>query len=300
VVVFTPMNAFSIRDIENLCGIRAHTLRVWEQRYQLVRPRRKSGNHRTYDNEDLRYLLRVSFLYHRGHKISRLARLDEKQLGQLILQYAQPGHTHEIFINDLLEASIGFEQEAFDRTLHNIILHMGFEKAVTGVIFPYLEKLGLFWLTGHVVPGQEHFASALVTKKLMVAINGLETPAAPPPEGRRVLLYHPAGEFHEIPLLYMRYLMKKNGIPSIYFGPNVALADLRSYCDLQPVSHLYFHLVTNLLSCEPDDYLRRLSEEFPDQQIVMSGTLADSLTGHYPRLRILRGLDAMEAFAKGQ
>jgi DNA-binding transcriptional MerR regulator len=294
------MNAFSIRDIENLCGIRAHTLRIWEQRYQLVRPKRKSGNHRTYDNEELKYLLRISFLYHRGHKISQLARLDERELGGMILKYAEPGGSHEIFINNLLEASIGFDEEAFDRLQHNIILHMGFEKAVTGVIFPYLEKLGLFWLTGHLVPGQEHFASALVTRKLMVAINGLEIPAVPPPDGRRVLLYTPTGEFHEIPLLYMRYLMKKNGVPTIYFGSNVALEDIRSYCEHQCVTHLYFHLVTNLLQVEPDHYLQRLSDTFPDKDLVISGCLADSLCGTYPRLRILRGLAEMEEFAKGQ
>lgn len=158
------MNAFSIRDIENLCGIRAHTLRIWEQRYQLVRPKRKAGNHRTYDNDQLKYLLRISFLYHRGHKISRLVRLDEKEPGRMILTIAQPVNTHEIFINQLLEASLDFDHDLFDRILHNIILHMGFEKAVTGVIFPYLEKIGLFWLTGNLVPGRSILPACLSQK----------------------------------------------------------------------------------------------------------------------------------------
>jgi DNA-binding transcriptional MerR regulator len=293
------MNAFSIRDIENLCGIRAHTLRIWEQRYRLVSPKRKAGNHRTYDNDELKYLLRISFLYHHGHKISKLARLDEKELGRLILSIAQPANTHDIFINHLLEASIDFDDDLFDRILHNIILHMGFEKAITGVIFPYLKKIGLFWLTGNLVPGQEHFASALITKKLITAVNGLETPAPPRSGDRQILLYTPTGEFHEIPILYMRYLMKKNGTPSVYFGSDVALDNLRYYCNSRRVTHLYFHLVTNLLHCEPNQYLRRLSDSFPETDLVMSGIPGDSLSGPYPRLRILRSLDEMEAFARG-
>jgi DNA-binding transcriptional MerR regulator len=293
------MNAFSIRDIENLCGIRAHTLRIWEQRYRLVSPKRKAGNHRTYDNDELKYLLRISFLYHHGHKISKLARLDEKELGRLILSIAQPANTHDIFINHLLEASIDFDDDLFDRILHNIILHMGFEKAITGVIFPYLKKIGLFWLTGNLVPGQEHFASALITKKLITAVNGMETPAPPRPCDRQILLYTPTGEFHEIPILYMRYLMKKNGTPSVYFGSDVALDSLRYYCNSRRVTHLYFHLVTNLLHCEPNQYLRRLSDSFPETDLVMSGIPGDSLSGQYPRLRILRSLDEMEAFARG-
>src|ERR1700744_279229 len=121
------MSDFTIRDIENLCGIKAHTLRVWEQRYRLISPKRKAGNHRLYDNEDLKYLLRIAYLYHNGHKISLLAKLNEEELTRLALKIPQPENSNDIFINHLLEASLDFDQEIFDRVLHNIILHMGFE-----------------------------------------------------------------------------------------------------------------------------------------------------------------------------
>jgi len=297
--IFHPVNHFSIRDIENLCGIKAHTLRIWEQRYQLVSPKRKAGNHRTYDNDDLKYLLRISFLYHHGHKISRLAALNATEMGQLALKVPQPGNTHEIFINHLLEASLDFDHELFDRILHNIILHMGFERAITGVIYPFLTKVGLLWLTGNVVPAQEHFASALIIKKLLVATSGLES-SPPRSGGRQVLLFTPSGEFHEIPLLYMRYRMKKNGVSTVYLGSNVGLEALQHYCSSKPVTHLYFHLVTNLLRCEPDQYLRSLTEAFPGKTVVMSGCLTRSLRGTYPRLHILKSEEEMEAFASGQ
>src|ERR1700744_5243822 len=161
------MNTFSIRAIENLCGIKAHTLRIWEQRYQFLRPKRKAGNHRLYDSEDLKYLLLISFLYHHGHKPSVLSRLNEKELIELIEKLPPSPVSHEVFITRLFEASLDYDQAAFDRILHEVILLLGFEKAVGRVIFPFLTRIGLLWLSGHLVPAQEHFASAVIRQKLL-------------------------------------------------------------------------------------------------------------------------------------
>lgn len=289
------MNTFTIRDIENLCGIKAHTLRIWEQRYQLLSPKRKAGNHRLYDGEDLRYLLRIAYLYHNGHKISAIARLNEKEICDLALSLSVSGGSSEIFVNHLTEASMDFEPDRFDKVLHNVILHMGFEKSITQVIFPFLQKIGLLWLTGHTIPAQEHFASALIAKKLHVAINGLDDPSGG--RTKNVLLYCPKAEFHEIPLLYMRYLMKKNGISTIYFGKDIAIGELEYYCARKPVSHLYFHLVTNLLRCEPEQYIKKLSGLFPDKQIVASGGRIQLIRNSYPNVRVLKNLEEMQAFA---
>jgi MerR family transcriptional regulator, light-induced transcriptional regulator len=289
------MNTFTIRDIENLCGIKAHTLRIWEQRYQLIAPKRKAGNHRLYDGDDLRYLLRIAYLYHNGHKISAIARLNEKEICDLALSLSASGGSSEIFVNHLTEASMDLEPDRFDKVLHNVILHMGFEKAIIQVIFPFLQKIGLLWLTGHTIPAQEHFASALIAKKLHVAINGLDR--LPGKHAKNVLLYCPKSEFHEIPLLYMRYLMKRNGISTIYFGKDVSLSELEYYCARKPVSHLYFHLVTNLLRCEPEQYIRQLSQLFPDQQIVASGGRTQLIRNSYPNVRLLKSLEDMQAFA---
>jgi len=295
------MNAFTIRDIENLCGIKAHTLRIWEQRYQLLCPKRKASNHRIYDSNDLKCLLRIAFLYHHGHKISTLARLDQKEISRLILSLTREGDSAEIFINQLTEAAIDFDQEMFDRVLHNVILHMGFEKTITRVAYPFLEKIGLLWLTGNVVPAQEHFSSALITRKIHVAINGLADPPSPkePPQ-KIVLLYTPKGEFHEIPLLYMRYLMKKNGILTVYFGKDTGLEELEYYCRQRPVTHLYFHLVTRLLRCEPEEYVKKITRLFPEKHIVISGWMSSSLYHVPSQVRVLKGLEEMQAFAAEQ
>ncbi|MBS1664377.1 MAG: MerR family transcriptional regulator [Bacteroidetes bacterium] len=294
------MNVFTIRDIENLCGIKAHTLRVWEQRYQLHTPKRKASNHRLYDDEDLKYLLRIAFLYHNGHKISRLARLPEEEICRLALKVPLAGGADDIFINHLIEAALDFDQELFDRVLHNIILHMGLEKAVPQVIYPFLHKIGLLWLTGNVVPAQEHFASTLIIKKLLVSINGLENPPMPQPGGRLILLFTPQGELHEIPLLYMRYLLKKNGQPAIYFGRDIDLESLCHYCGEKSITHLYFHLITRLQRDEPSLYLKKLQEYFPTQQIVISGKIGLTFPDQDPLVRILKSFEELQAFAKGQ
>jgi len=293
------MNAFTIRDIENLCGIKAHTLRIWEQRYQLLCPKRKAGNHRIYDSNDLKCLLRIAFLYHHGHKISTLARLDEKEICRLTLSLTRDGDATEVFINQLTAASIDFDQEVFDKVLQDVILHMGFENTITRVVYPFLQKIGLLWLTGHVIPAQEHFASALVTKKIHIAIDRLEDPApAHHQPHRSVLLFTPKGELHEIPLLFMHYLMRKNGIHTVYLGKDAGTETLEQYCSQKQVTHLYFHLVTRLLRCQPGEYIHGLSRQFPDKRIVLSGWLGDTIRHVPSNVRILKSLAEMQAFAE--
>jgi DNA-binding transcriptional MerR regulator len=290
------MNVFSIRDIENLTGIKAHTLRIWEQRYDIICPKRKESKHRFYDNDDLKYLLRIAYLYNLGYKISRIACLCEDEIRKLALETRQDGENYEIFVNQLTEASIDFDTVRFEKILHNLVLHAGFEKSISCVVFPMLKKLGLLWLTGNVIPAQEHFASALVIKKIAVATDGLDRPACT--GGRRVLVFAPAGEFHEIPILYMQYLLRKHGIPCLYSGRNISLEMLKEICDHQRVTQLYFHLITKLIRCDINEYLLKLSKTFPDKEIVFSGSSICQVDCSLPNVRILKNTEEMLQFSK--
>lgn len=262
------MTFFSIRDIENLTGIKAHTLRIWEQRHNLFNPKRKQSKHRIYDCDDLKYLLRIAYLYNHGYKISRIAGLSEEEIRRLALELKSNGENYEIFINQLTEAAIDFDEHRFNQILHNLVMHAGFEKSVLQVIFPLLKKIGVLWLTGKMHPCQEHFASALIIKKLNTVIDQLERPVYIESGQRRVLLFTPEAEFHEIPLLFMQYLLRKKGVSVIYAGHNVSEETLQTICRHQPVTQLYFHLITNLIGCELSQYLQRLSTLFPDKEIV--------------------------------
>lgn len=288
------MNFFSISDIENLTGIKAHTLRIWEHRYNLLNPKRKESKHRQYDNEDLKYLLRIAFLYHNGYKISRIARLPEEEIKKLALETSGK-ENYQVFVNQLTEASIDFDQPRFEKILHNLILHLGFEKTVIQILFPLLNKIGLLWMTDRVSPAQEHFASSLVIKKILVATDGLDNSNGNNID-RKVLLFSPEGEHHEIPLLFMQYLLKRNGVPFVYVGKNVRFEELMDFCLQHPVTQLYCHLVTNLLSSDLNAYLKRISVAFPDKQIYFSGPQARKVDSPPPNIRIVRDAEAMLAF----
>lgn len=279
------MNVFSIRDIENLTGIKAHTLRIWEQRYQLFCPKRRESKHRFYDNEDLKFILRIAYLYNNGYKISQIAGLTQNQIMQMALELKPNDDNFEIYINQLTEAAIDLDQRRFDKILHTLVLHAGFEKSVIRVLFPLLKKLGLLWLTGNVIPAQEHFASALIIKKMLVAIDGLEKPL--PNGNRKVLLFTPVGELHEIPLLFMHYMLKKNGVPQVYLGKNVSLEMLELVCNQHSVNQLYFHVITNLTRCDIKEYVCRLSRLFPEKEIIFSGSHACQCEGAPANVRRL-------------
>ena len=288
------MQVFSIRDIENLTGIKAHTLRIWEQRYQLMQPTRKPGNHRIYNNEDLKYLLRVSALYHRGHRISKIARSSAEELNRLILEAQAMDNSYLVYINQLLDCAMDFEPLKFEKIIDASLEQYGFVRSIQHVLFPLLIKIGLLWLTDHVVPAQEHFASSIILKKISVAIENLETEQS---NGRaHVVLFAPLNEFHELPILMMHYLLKERGIKSIYFGSNVSIESLQAYCSKHKVSHFYTHVITHLQKQEPDEFAAELSTRFPQQQIIISGTAMQTVTRHFLNVHLIIDELYMQSF----
>jgi DNA-binding transcriptional MerR regulator len=288
------MNHFSIRDIENLSGIKAHTLRVWEQRFNLISPKRKAGNHRFYDNDDLKYILRIAYLYNKGYKISRIACLTEKEIHDLAVDVKYDKDNYEIFINWLMEASIDFDQERFASILRTAESALGYEDLVLKVIFPLLNKIGMLWLTGRVIPAHEHFASSFIKNQMIVAIDRLEMPD--PGNLRKVLLFAPKNEFHEIPLLFMWYLLKKNKVPVIYLGANTDTELVLQYCSRQPVTELYFYLITNLVNCNIDRFVSDLSRQLPDKEIFFGGTHVCKLGSKPENVTLLKATNELMSF----
>jgi len=298
------MNVFSIRDIENLTGIKAHTLRIWEQRYNLFCPKRKESKHRFYDCDDLKHLLRIAYLYNHGYKISQIACYTQDEIAKMALEVRPDADNYEIFINQLTEASMDLDQQRFEKILHNLILHAGFEKSMTCVLIPLLKKLGFLWLTGRALQVHAHFVRALIIKKMMVAIDGIGR--TPYTSGRRVLLFTPAGNHHdmpgaecqELPLLFMQYMLKKEGVPIIYLGKNVPLSMIQQVCDQQPCTQLYFQIIPNLDKCDMHEYLKTFSGMFPDKEIVFSGPEACHCSCDLANVRLLKTMEEKRMFLK--
>ncbi len=289
------MNYFSIKDLENLTGIKAHTLRVWEQRYGIVVPQRKASNHRYYNNEDLKGVLRIAYLYHHGHKISKIAALSEEEIKQLAIQNDKQ-HPTEVLVNRLIEASIDFNEDMFETALSMAFQQFGFEKTIVQIIYPYLEKMGLFWMTDNIIPAQEHFSSNIIRHKIIAASDKIMKPTAT--SNMTVVLFSPTGEYHEIPLLIANYLFKKAGHKTVYFGCNVPLSTVESYVEQHQVTHIYTHLITLFTDKDINHFLQSLSKSFQELSIVISGPAAQQTTAPPKNVTVLSSFEQTIAFSK--
>jgi len=288
------MQRFTICDIENLCRIKAHTLRIWEQRYDFFAAKRKESQHRYYDGEDLQFLLQVAYLYHGGWKVSRIAALSRTALTEAVKAARQEGGAAGQEVISLLEAALRFDEVSFRDRLDHLVRRHGLERTILEVGFPYLQRLGQQWLTGHVIPAQEHFSSYLIQHKIIVETERLEQG---PPRFPRIVLFTPSGEHHELPLLFLNYLFRFYGWAVLYLGTNV---DLQRLPELVPsdVGHYHVHLLTNLTGLSADDYFESLCIAFPGKIISASGSGVLGLQRRFRNQHVLSGDAAILQFIR--
>jgi len=163
---------YSIKDLETLSGIKAHTLRIWEQRYQLLKPHRTNTNIRLYTNEDLRRILNVSLLNKSGTKISKIASLNDNELYEQVNKLTKESDNNADQIESLILSMIELDEERFEKIVNSCILRLGLIKTIDEILFTFLQKIGIMWQTGSINPAQEHFISNLIRQKIIVAIDG--------------------------------------------------------------------------------------------------------------------------------
>jgi len=286
------MQKFTIRDIENLTGIKAHTLRVWEQRYDFFTAQRKESLHRIYDNEDLKKLLRISFLYHNGWKVSRIAGLTEQQIIDTV-RTTVAENDRSLYLHHLIEAALDFDEHRFLVTLNQIIEKVGFEECITQVCYPFLRRIGLLWTTNNVLPAQEHFSSYIIQNRIISETEKLVLQNRPAPE---IVLFCPRGELHELPLLYINYLMKKAGWGTVYLGANVELDIVEQVLSVHSIRTAYFHLITNFTGSTIDEYTEILCRRFPGVTVVASGVEAARAQRSFTNLVLLKNDEAIHQF----
>jgi MerR family transcriptional regulator, light-induced transcriptional regulator len=288
------MQQFAIRDIENLTGIKAHTLRIWEQRYGLITPKRKESLHRFYDNDDLKHILHIAFLYHKGWKISQIAAQTADERRRLV-QEAVIGSSVHGAVLQLIEAAVDFDEAGFKKILQSLMESMDFEKLMLDICYPFLNRVGHLWSTNNVIPVQEHFSSYLIQNKVLVETEKLPASNAGEPE---ILLLAPRGEFHELPLLFMNYLLRKNGWRTFYIGVNINMDEVKTILQQHPVKTIYIHLLTNLTGFETDDYFEEVCRAFPDHQVVASGNGVQLAQRQFVNLRVLQSDEAIYSFIR--
>ncbi len=261
------MSSYSIKDLEQLSGIKAHTLRIWEQRYNLLSPKRTDTNIRFYDDQDLKLILNVALLNDNGVKISKIASMDSVEIREEVMKLTERSLTHDDQIHALTICMIEMDEDRFDKILSTNIIKLGFEQTMMNIIYPFMSKIGVLWQTGAINPAQEHFISNLVRQKLIVAIDGQIAKGG----GKKFLLFLPEGELHETSILFASYLIKNKGHKVIYLGQSTPYEDLLSVYNLHQPEYLLTVITTSPSSEYVQDYLNSLSKRFPSSQILVTG-----------------------------
>ena len=262
------MAQYSIKDLEKLCGIQAHTIRIWEKRYQLIAPQRTNTNIRIYTDEDLKKLLNVAVLNHNGLKISRIVKLNDQQINDRIMELTSDVSAASGHIDNLVFAMVELNEIKFETIIQSIIDQIGFEEAFVSVVYPFLNKVGILWQTGYINPSQEHFASNIIKRKLFVAIDQLQLN---PSASAKFIVFLPEGEYHELGLLFYTYILKKSGLYPVYLGQTVPLQDVVTVQKSYGAMYLLTMITTSLQDMDYADYFTKLAKIFKKQRILVAG-----------------------------
>lgn len=288
------MNAFTIKDLENLTGIKAHTIRIWEQRYSFLKPQRTDTNIRYYNNEELKKILNIALLNKYGYKISHIDRMSETEINDKIITLNNALAQQERVINDLIQQMVDLNIEAFEANLSEYIRLRGIEKTINHIIFPFMERIGVLWITGHINPAQEHLVSNIIRQKLIV---GTETVVSHLKVDQTGLLFLPEGEFHELGLLFIQYLLKSRGISVLYLGANVPIEDVEYIIKAKNPDFLYTHLTSVSHGFSFDRFINQAAKKFDNIPFIISGRLAIAYEKKIPaKMNFKRSLQEVTEF----
>ncbi|WP_129714405.1 MerR family transcriptional regulator [Pedobacter sp. SYP-B3415] len=264
------MRKFSISDIENLTGIKAHTIRIWELRYNLVPAKRTATNIRYYNEDDLKQLLNIATLNESGYKISKIAKLGQEKINSLVAQLQANRTNDAVQVQMLSNAVLQYDEAAFNKILDGCVSEHGLTNTMDQVLFPFMKKIGMLWQTKTINPSHEHFASNLIRERIIVEIEKLGSRQDENP--RRFLLFLPEEESHETGLIFARYLLKSCGHETLYLGPNVDYDDLKAV-----VAHYKPDFVLSVLtSLRLDKDLNKMLEKlmhYLDVPLIVAGSL---------------------------
>lgn len=289
---------YSIKDLEKLSGIKAHTLRVWEQRYGIIEPSRTKTNIRYYRDEDLKFILNVALLNKNGIKISKIAKMSKYEIAEKVAAISEINFEYATQLDALTISMIEMDEYKFDRIVSTNIQQLGFERTMLEIIYPFLDKLSVLWLTGSINPVQENFMSYLIRQKIIVAID--KEPLISGSGTYKFLIYLPEGEKQELSMLFMHYLLKSRRNHVVYIGQDITLSDLRDACNIHRPNFI-FTMITETFAREPvQQYVDRLSTNFKDCQILLSGYQVVAQEVDPPEnISILRSLDQALDFLEG-
>lgn len=267
---------YSIKDLERLTGIKAHTLRIWEQRYEILHPERTDTNIRYYNNEDLRRILNISLLNNNGYKISAIAKLTHVDIANEAEKFLNNYNKESDQIENLMLCLMDLNEERFEKVISNSAHKFGFENAIEKIVFPFVKHLGNMWQAGMISPAQEHYISNLIRQKLIVGIDSIK--ASQSTNKKTYVFFLPSHELHEMGLLYTYYLTKARGHHCLYLGQSVPFEDLVSISKQVKPDYLVTILTAPFPEGEMTTFLNNCSEKIGESKFLISGRLFFSST----------------------
>jgi DNA-binding transcriptional MerR regulator len=262
------MIKYSIKDLEKITGIKAHTIRIWEKRYNIVEPSRTQTNIRFYSDEDLRHLMNVAILNKYGYKISNIQSMSVAEVNQSVIELSNQDIDNDHQVDNLVMAMIELDEQRFDKIITSSIIKHGFDYTFESLLHRFLEKIGVLWQTGSVNPAQEHFISQLIRQKLILAIDGQHDYTT---NQKTFLLFLPEKEYHEIALLYLHFLIRKSGHAVIYLGQNVPLVNLKDIFEIHQIDYLLTSITSNLTAEEIHGFFEEFNRLYGNRKLLLGG-----------------------------
>jgi DNA-binding transcriptional MerR regulator len=260
-------NQFSIKDLENLTGIKAHTIRIWEKRYNLLEPKRTDTNIRYYDLESFQKLLNVSYLNNNGYKISKIATIEEHKIPLLVREIASENNVESHAINSFKLSMLNFDQSLFYKTYESLLKEKAFNEIFYDIFIPLLTELGLLWQTDTITPAHEHFLTTLIRQKILINTEKIQSKQVNTSK-KTFVLYLPDNEIHELGLMFINHEIVSKGYQSIFLGQSVplsSLVDLQNYYD--KIIYLSYFTV------KPEkEHIEKYIEDFNEQILISEQT----------------------------
>ena len=251
---------FSIKNLEHLSGIKAHTIRIWEKRYNLFEPERTNTNIRLYNLENLQKLLNVTLLYNNDYKISKIALLSPQEINENVHKLTINKNADDWSIGLFKLAMINFDQRLFTKTFNDLLEQFSFSEVFKNVFIPLMNELGVLWQTNSISPSHEHFITSLVKQKIHAMCEDLQQKSTRRTD-RRFVLFLPDNEIHELGLLYLQYEVLNNGFQCVFLGQSVPIESLSNLADIgEPITFISYFTIEPAQD-KIDSYLNTFSSK---------------------------------------
>ena len=274
---------FSIKNLENISGIKAHTIRIWEKRYKLLSPERTNTNIRKYSLESLRKLLNINLLYKNGFKISKIANLEPEKIAPLVREIALNNNTENISINAFKLAMVNFDVCMFDTKYKILVENNGFEYVFFDIFVPLMSELGILWQTGAICPSHEHFVTSLIKQKIYVQTEKIQNKKSVDESSPKFVVFLPENEIHELSILYLNYLILSKGFYTIFLGQSIPIKSLKTLLAQNEVLHFITYITVQPSRSDISNYIKLFYENIikgKKNKLSIFGPQAKSLKSH--------------------